>query len=134
MTRVYLVTGAPCSGKSTYVKANMSKGDLVFDLDEIVKALSFGKLHDNNPMLIDYALEIRDLILYKLETEQDIDTAWIIATNIKNILNQNYFIDFEIIEINTGEQECMRRLQENPNGRDEEEIKNVIQRYFQNKA
>lgn len=130
MTKVYLVTGAPCSGKSTYVRLNMSKGDLVYDLDELAKALSYGELHNNNPLLIDYALDIRELILNKLEIEQDINAAWIITTNPKHILKANYFIDFEIVEMSTSEQECLKRLKEDPDGRDEKETKKVIKKYF----
>ena len=37
---VYLVYGAPLSGKSTYVKDSMSEGDLVVDMDSIWQCVS----------------------------------------------------------------------------------------------
>lgn len=38
--KVYYVYGAPCSGKSTFVRENMQAGDLVFDIDRLWSALS----------------------------------------------------------------------------------------------
>ena len=38
--KVYYVYGAPCSGKSTFVRENMQAGDLVLDIDRLWSALS----------------------------------------------------------------------------------------------
>lgn len=38
--KVYYVYGAPCSGKSTFVRNNMQAGDLVLDIDRLWSALS----------------------------------------------------------------------------------------------
>lgn len=38
--KVYYIYGAPCSGKSTFVKENMQAGDLVLDIDSLWSALS----------------------------------------------------------------------------------------------
>lgn len=38
--KVYYVWGAPCSGKSTFVKDNMQRGDLILDIDKLWSALS----------------------------------------------------------------------------------------------
>lgn len=45
---VIIVCGAPASGKTTYVKNNMTIGDLVIDLDAIRCAIGFveiGRAH-----------------------------------------------------------------------------------------
>ena len=42
---VYLVYGAPCSGKSTYVKEHFKPGDIVCDVDRIYAALCFNEEH-----------------------------------------------------------------------------------------
>ena len=39
MKNVYLITGSPAAGKSTYAKENAGKNDIIFDLDEVNKAL-----------------------------------------------------------------------------------------------
>ena len=40
MRQVYLVYGAPLSGKTTYVHDNMSEGDLIIDMDNIWQCVS----------------------------------------------------------------------------------------------
>lgn len=39
--RVRVVTGPPCSGKSTYVDEHANRGDLVIDLDRIAYAVGY---------------------------------------------------------------------------------------------
>ena len=38
--KVYIVYGSPCSGKSTWVKENASKDDLIIDIDKIWECIS----------------------------------------------------------------------------------------------
>lgn len=46
-TEVILVTGPPCSGKSTYVQQYMVIGDLVIDYDALAVALGSPDSHDH---------------------------------------------------------------------------------------
>lgn len=46
-----LVAGAPCSGKSTYVREHAQRGDLIVDSDAIYSALSGLELHDRPEQL-----------------------------------------------------------------------------------
>jgi hypothetical protein len=50
--QVTLVTGPPCAGKSTYVRAHAQPGDLVLDLDEIARQLGSTRhwMHDDAVM------------------------------------------------------------------------------------
>ena len=43
---VYLIYGSPCSGKSTYIKEHLKRGDLVCDVDLIYGAISGQNTHD----------------------------------------------------------------------------------------
>ena len=43
---VYLVYGSPCSGKSTYIKEHMKRGDLICDADLLYGAISQQNQHD----------------------------------------------------------------------------------------
>lgn len=38
--KIYIVYGSPCSGKSTWVKENASKDDLIIDMDKIWECIS----------------------------------------------------------------------------------------------
>jgi hypothetical protein len=39
---ISIVTGAPCSGKSTYIREHAKPGDVVIDLDPLSRALTIG--------------------------------------------------------------------------------------------
>lgn len=43
---VFFIHGAPCSGKSTYVKEHLKRGDIVCDVDELYTAISQNEQHD----------------------------------------------------------------------------------------
>lgn len=43
-----VVTGPPCSGKSTYVRTHAQAGDIIIDFDVIAQALGSGDPHDHN--------------------------------------------------------------------------------------
>ena len=42
----YLIYGSPCSGKSTYIKEHLKRGDLICDVDLIYGAISGQIPHD----------------------------------------------------------------------------------------
>ncbi|WP_425539434.1 HNH endonuclease [Microaceticoccus formicicus] len=130
MTEIRFVIGPPCSGKSTYVKEHKGRNDIVYDLDEIVKAITLNELHDKNPKAIEYALDIRHLILTKLETETEFDTAWIISTEMKDRFYDYYLYKPQIIKMPASQTECLYRLHKNPDGRNVEETEKVIRDYF----
>lgn len=131
LTKIKFVIGPPCSGKSTYVKENIGRNDLVYDFDEIVRAITFNDLHDNNPAIISYVLNIKDLILKRLEMEDRFDTAWIIQTKMQDKDYDYYLYSPEIIKMSTSKEECLRRLKENPDGRNILETEKIILEYFE---
>lgn len=130
LTQIKFVVGPPCSGKSTYVRNHIGRNDIVYDLDEIIRALTWNDLHDNNPNALDYGLQIKDLILRNLEMEDRFDTAWIIQTEMRDKDYEYYLYSPEIIRMTTTEEECLRRLKEDPDNRNVEEIKEKIKKYF----
>jgi predicted kinase len=75
-----IVYGAPASGKTTYVKENMEKGDMVVDLDYIKQAISFTLKDQETNNLLPNAIQIRNSI-YNLIENGDVDSKriWIIA-------------------------------------------------------
>lgn len=60
---VIVVTGAPGSGKSTYVRENASQQDLVVDLDSISAAIQGGdSQHKDHDPVLDLSLKVRELL------------------------------------------------------------------------
>lgn len=67
-SKVYIVYGSPCSGKSTWVYDNATKDDLILDLDKIWEAVSVcDKLHKPNRLKAN-VFGIRDTLLDQIRT------------------------------------------------------------------
>ena len=131
---VYVIYGSPLSGKTTYVKKHKGDNDLVYDFDKIMSALSFEPSHKHNSNLIDYVLEIRDLIIAKLKSEKNIDNVWIITTEVKWDLKKNLVgLNPLYKEIKISNYEAKKRLKENPGNRDTDLWNRLIDKYFTSK-
>ena len=83
---VWLICGPPASGKSTYVRANARKGDLVIDLDTIAREYCLGRERPSEAtamLLLD-----RNDRLAALATEPPGHTAWVIMGGASGNLRQ----------------------------------------------
>jgi hypothetical protein len=65
---IYIVYGAPLSVKSSYVKQNMQRGDLVIDMDLIFKALSMQSVYDKPNNLLSNVFAVRNLLIDNIKT------------------------------------------------------------------
>lgn len=66
--KVYLVYGAPCSGKTTFVEQIAERGDLIVDINEISRAISGCTLYDKPEKLNRQVYAIRDLLIDQIRT------------------------------------------------------------------
>lgn len=75
-----IVYGAPCSGKTSYVRAHMSANDVVVDMDAIFAAVSMRDLYDKPERLLPTSLLVRDALLDHIATRGGKWThAWVIG-------------------------------------------------------
>lgn len=65
---VYLVYGAPCSGKSTYVKKHAGRNDIVLDIDNIWEMLTVNDRYVKPDCLKPCVFRIRDEVLDVIRT------------------------------------------------------------------
>lgn len=79
--RVYLVYGAPCAGKTTWVQENARPDDLILDLDRIWEAISISdRLHKPNRLKAN-VFGIRDAIIEQIKIRTgNWRTAYVIGT------------------------------------------------------
>ena len=61
--KVYYVYGAPCSGKSTFVRENKGNSDLIVDVDLLWQAVTGGELYDKPDALKAPVFALRDSLL-----------------------------------------------------------------------
>ena len=84
MEKVTVVYGPPGSGKSTYVRKNMNRGDVVVDYDSLYAALSGMELHDKPANLQVLIYKVRQAIYKEIEWNKDkLLHVWIITGGAK---------------------------------------------------
>jgi HK97 family phage prohead protease len=130
--KVFVVHGAPASGKTSYVMQNKGDNDVVFDFDKVMSALSGLPPHQKNKNLISYCTDIRALIIKKALRQPSVDRTWIIATNIGDEMKgQLSDIPVEYIHIDTPREECLKRIEEDPERQPvAKELREAVERYF----
>lgn len=65
---IYIIYGAPCSGKTSYVESVAGADDLILDIDKLYKAVSVRPLHDKSKRLAKNVFILRDTILDMIKT------------------------------------------------------------------
>jgi HK97 family phage prohead protease len=126
--QVFIVMGASCSGKSTYVRNNANDKDLVFDFDTIHQAISNNPSHIHIDNLKRYVFDVRDALYERLKKDKTTN-AWIINSSpLKQVRKQLVEeLDARIIYIQRSKEECLRVAeQERPT-----EWKEYIENYFE---
>ncbi len=137
--KVYLITGSPCSGKTTFVKERVAKGDIVLDIDSIWETIS-GQPRYVKPKAISNLIFLirREIKNYIQRSAFD---AWRNAFIIESLprakeredeANKYKAFNVEVITMETTKEECLQRLKENPNGRNIKEYESYIEDYFKN--
>ena len=115
--QVFIVYGPPLSGKSTYVRENMTRGDLVVDYDQLYRAISLCPLYDRPDELRRIAFALRDCLLDQVRTRNGTwSTAWVIAGLPRKIERERLAarLGANLIYIESTESECLARLESAP--------------------
>lgn len=121
--KVYLVVGAPCSGKNTFVNASKGSNDIIVDMDALWQAITGGEKYYKPA-----ALELNVFLLRKCLLEQikmrtgKWQTAYVITTEPRKSARERLCaaIGAEEIFIKVEKAEALRRLES------DETRKNVI--------
>lgn len=136
--KVYIITGASCSGKTTFVRERMEEGDIVLDIDDLWQMLSgqprYTKPNSLKPVVFNLRKEIKDQIAKGAGTWRN---AFIIeslpfATDRKTEAERYKAHNVEIITMEATREECLQRLYAAPNGRNIKDYENYINDYFDN--
>lgn len=131
--KVYIVHGAICSGKSTFVKENMQKGDLIYDIDLLWQAISgqpkYIKPDTLKELIFPLELELKKQIQMRAGNWLN---AWVMSTDkFSTSLNRlAKELNAEIIHIDTDKETCIARLEADPQERDVKVYKALIEDYF----
>lgn len=111
--KVYYVYGAPCSGKSTFVRENMQRGDLVCDIDRLWQAVSGQPAYVKPNELKQIVFNVRNALLDGIKTRAgNWQTAWVIEGGalIGDRMRRIETLGAESIFIDTPKEVCLERL------------------------
>jgi hypothetical protein len=76
---ITVITGPPCSGKSTYARQNASPGDVIVDFDDIARSLGSAAAWDHDPRLREIAAAAWSAAVDRALASARVGvTAWII--------------------------------------------------------
>lgn len=103
---LHLVTGPPCSGKTTHVRQHAGPTDVVIDWDAIAQALGSPSTHDHPPHLVPFVAEARDAVIARLARPSDAAAAWLIKTNPTA---DEYAAAASVVTLDPGVDECLAR-------------------------
>ena len=111
--KVYLVYGAPCSGKTTFVNDIKGNSDLIIDMDNIWQCITGGARYEKPNALKTNAFIVRDALYDSVKTRAGKwERAFIIAgmpikSDRERLIN---VLGAEPIFIDTDKETCLQRL------------------------
>lgn len=111
--KVYYVFGAPCSGKSSFVRENKGNSDLVVDIDLLWQALTGGDLYDKPDALKTPVFALRDSLLEVVKMRAGRwERAFVIEGGARKGDRERRIamLGAEPIYIDTDKETCLRRL------------------------
>lgn len=130
---IFLVYGPPMAGKSSYVKSTALAGDLIIDMDSIWECISGQPRYVKPGRLKAVAFGVRDYLMDCLRVRNGkwqngyIIGSFPLISERERIVKQ---YGAREVFIDTDEAECIRRLREDPQGRNVEEWTGYIEEWF----
>lgn len=112
---VYLVYGPPLSGKSTFVHQNMSRGDIIVDMDALYGAVSGMPTYDKPDNLFNNVMGIHNQLIDNIRTRYGKwHNAWIVGGYADKYKRERLADDLgaELIFCDVSKEECLIRLEQ----------------------
>ena len=113
MKKVYYVWGAPCSGKSTFVRENKGNSDLVIDIDLLWMAATGGEMYTKPDALKTPVFTLLDTLLDMASTRAGKwERCWVLEGGARKGDRGRRIaaLGAEDIFIDTDKETCLRRL------------------------
>lgn len=110
---VYLVYGAPLSGKSTFVRDNMDYGDIVVDMDKLYHAITLLPEYDKPDRLFHIVRGVHNLLIDNIKTRYGKwENAWVIGGYASKHKREKMIetLGAEPVFCDVSKEECLERL------------------------
>jgi len=131
--KIRIVYGSPCSGKTNYVKSNITENDIVYDYDSILSAVTFNSERQiEKANQHDIVISIREYLINNSKDFEMLDNFYIITTKKDDAINKLIRNGAELIELNTSEEKCIEYLQNDTERKDKSGWQDIIHNWFEN--
>ena len=111
--QVFIIYGCPLSGKTTYVRRYKGRGDIVIDIDQLYKAVTFLNDYDKPDRLLSNIKRVRNDLLDQIKVRYGKwQTAWVIMGGADKYRREKLAEDLgaELIYMECSKEEAMARL------------------------
>ena len=111
---VYIVFGPPLSGKTSYVRQRMSRGDIMVDMDRLYAAVSGLPDYDKPDCLLSNVRGIHNLLIDNIKTRYGKwNSAWIIGGYADRYKRERLADDLsaEMVFCDVSKEVCLQRLE-----------------------
>ncbi|SMG58270.1 HNH endonuclease signature motif containing protein [Paenibacillus aquistagni] len=133
--QVFMVYGAPFSGKAALVHQQMKRGDLIVDMDRLYEAISGLSFYDKPDNLFSNVIAVHNLLLDNIKTRMGKwNNAWIIGGHADKFKRERLANDLgaDLIFCSATIDECFARLEEDEDRRYRKtEWKKYIEKWFE---
>ena len=131
--KVYIVHGAPCSGKTSFVNSIKGNSDLIIDIDSLWEAVTGKRYYKPNALKAN-VFAMRDALLETVKTRAGKWERCFIIEGLPHKAERerrSVVYGAELIYIDTDEQTCLQRLQADESRREyADEWRKYIADYF----
>lgn len=110
---VYLVYGAPLSGKKTFVNQSITRGDMVIDIDRLYEAVSMLPSYDKPNNLFSNVINIHNALIDNVKTRYGKwNDCYLVGGYADKYKREKMANDLgaELIFCDTSKEECLNRL------------------------
>lgn len=133
---VFIICGAPGSGKTTYASQHHQPGDLIVDMDTIVAALTGDEIaHPDYENILDVAIAVRNTLYNIIENGTgDWKRAFIITSSMNDgaVIALAKQLHATVHYMETTKEECKRRIANDKTRQDKELFYNLVDEWFKN--